>query len=135
MQKFWNNQNDGDRTRGCVSCVASAPNPQSLPSTKGANIKTTFISVVLAIVLTNQTWPQHTPMYDDRPKITVTGESVVNVKPDKTVITLGIETWDTEIMCAKQRNNNILKKTVAVVKECGVAEKDMQTDYLSIEPR
>lgn len=78
-----------------MSCVASAPNPQPLPSTKGTNMKTTFISVVLAIVLTNQTWSQHTPMYDDCSKITVTGESVVNVKPDKIVITLGIETWDT----------------------------------------
>lgn len=38
-------------------------------------------------------------------------------------------------MVEKQKNNNILKKTVAAIKECGVAEKDMQTDYLSIEPR
>lgn len=99
-------------------------------------MKTTGISaVLLAIVLSSSAWSQQTQMYDDRPKISVTGEAVVNVKPDKIVITLGIETWDTEITVAKQKNNDILKKTVAAVTECGVAEKDMQTDHLSIEPR
>jgi uncharacterized protein YggE len=54
--------------------------------------------------------------YDDRPRITVTGEAVVNVKPDKIVITLGIETWETNIIVAKQRNNEILKKVSAAVR-------------------
>lgn len=98
-------------------------------------MKTMVVSAVLATVLANWGWSQQAQMYDDRPKITVTGEAVVNVKPDKIVITLGIETWDTEITVAKQKNNDILKKTVAAVKDCGVAEKDMQTDHLSIEPR
>jgi uncharacterized protein YggE len=73
--------------------------------------------------------------YDDRPRITVTGEAVVNVKPDKIVITLGIETWETNIIVAKQRNNEILKKVSAAVRQLGVPEKEMQTDNLSIEPR
>ncbi len=73
--------------------------------------------------------------FDDRSKITVTGDAVVYAKPDKIVITLGIETWDRDIIAAKQKNNDVLKKAVKAVKECGVAEKDVQTDYLSIEPR
>ena len=98
-------------------------------------MKTIAICAVIATVMASTSWAQQSLMYDDRPKITVTGEAVVNVKPDKIVITLGIETWDTEITVAKQANNDILKKTVAAVKESGVAEKDMQTDHLSIEPR
>ena len=42
--------------------------------------------------------------------ITVGGEAVVNVKPDKIVIRLGIETWDDNIANAKEKNNEILKK-------------------------
>lgn len=95
----------------------------------------TAISVLLALVLTRSAWSQEAPIHDDRPKITVSGEAVVNVKPDRIVITLGIETSDREITVAKQKNNDILKKTVAAVRECGVAEKEMQTDHLSIEPR
>ncbi|MGA2058931.1 MAG: SIMPL domain-containing protein [Thermoguttaceae bacterium] len=67
--------------------------------------------------------------------ITVTGDAVVYAMPDKIVITLGIETWDRDIIAAKQKNSDILKKAVIAIKECGVAEKDIQTDYLSIEPR
>jgi len=80
-------------------------------------------------------WGQQTTLYDDRPKITVNGEAVVNVKPDKIVINFGIETWDTDIIVAKQKNNEILKKAKAAIKESGVPEREVQTDYLSIEPR
>jgi uncharacterized protein len=77
----------------------------------------------------------HAQNFDDRSKIIVTGDAVVYAMPDKIVITLGIETWDRDIIPAKQKNSDILKKAVKAIMECGVAEKDIQTDYLSIEPR
>lgn len=67
--------------------------------------------------------------------ISVNGEAVVNVKPDKIVIRFGIETWDAHIGNAKEKNNEIAKKTLGVTKELGILEKDVQTDHLSIEPR
>jgi uncharacterized protein YggE len=72
---------------------------------------------------------------DDRPKITVTGEAVVNVKPDRIVLSFGIETSDQAIAAARQKNADAFKKAVAAIKECGIPEKDIQTDHLSIEPR
>ena len=72
---------------------------------------------------------------DDRPKITVTGEAVVNVKPDRIVLSFGIETSDQTIAVARQKNADAFKKAVAAIKECGIPEKDVQTDHLSIEPR
>jgi uncharacterized protein (DUF4415 family) len=45
-------------------------------------------------------------MYDDRPKITVAGEAVVNVKLDKLVVTLGIETWGIHTHTAISGNIN-----------------------------
>jgi len=90
---------------------------------------------VAVLMICGTAWGQQTYLYDDRPKITVNGEAVVNVKPDKIVINLGIETWDVNIVVAKQRNNEILKKATAVMKELGVPEKEIQTDHLSIEPR
>lgn len=98
-------------------------------------MKVRLIVAVLAVMPICPVWAQQAPTYDARPKITVSGEAVVNVKPDKIVISLGIETKDNDIMVAKQKNNDILKKAVAAVKECGVAEKDIQTDHLSIQPR
>lgn len=71
----------------------------------------------------------------EHPVITVTGEALVNARPDKIVITLGIETWDASIMVAKQKNAEILKKAMAAIHDRGVPDKDVQTDHLSIEPR
>jgi uncharacterized protein len=71
----------------------------------------------------------------DAQSITVTGDAIVYAMPDKIVITLGIETWDRDINAAKQKNSDILKKAVIAIKQCGIAEKDIQTDNLSIEPR
>jgi hypothetical protein len=73
--------------------------------------------------------------FDDRPKITVNGEAVVMVQPDQIVINFGIETWDKDIMVAKQKNNEIMKRVMTVIKESGIPDKDIQTDYLSVEPR
>ena len=71
---------------------------------------------------------------DNRPKILVTGESVVYVQPDKIIVSLGIETWDSSIVAAKQKNDDIMKKTIAAIEKCGIRKKAIQTDSLSIQP-
>ena len=73
---------------------------------------------------------------DQPPKITVQGEAVVYVQPDKILLCFGIETWDKQdILAAKQKNTEIFQKALAVLKQMGLPDKDIQTDYLSVEPR
>jgi uncharacterized protein YggE len=98
-------------------------------------MKAIAMVAIVTIICICPVWAQQTQMYDARPKITVNGEAVVNVKPDKIVVTFGIETWEPEIMTAKQKNNDILKKAIAAIKESGIPEKEIQTDHLSIAPR
>jgi len=98
-------------------------------------MKTTVITIFLIVMAMCSIQAQQNQSFDDRPKITVNGEAVVKVQPDQIIITFGIETWDKNIMAAKQENNEILKKAVVVIKESGIPNKDIQTDYLSIEPR
>lgn len=69
------------------------------------------------------------------PHISVNGEAVVYVKPDKIVVRLGIETDDKDVATAKQKNSEILKDALTVIKGNGVADRDIQTDHLSLEPR
>ena len=71
----------------------------------------------------------------DQPKITVSGEALVYAKPDKVILNFGIETRQGELLAAKRRNGDIWKKAAAAIKESGVPDKDVQTDYLSIEPQ
>jgi uncharacterized protein len=103
-------------------------------------MKTIARAAILAVlsvspVWAQQGWTQPAQMYDARPKITVTGEAVVNVEPDKIVLSFGIETSDAEITAAKAKNSDVLKQAVAAIKGLGVQARDIQTDQLSLEPR
>lgn len=71
----------------------------------------------------------------EKAQIQVQGEAVVRVAPDKVTVVFGIETWDKDIMVAKEQNNDILSKAKEAIAKAGVAKKDLQTDHLSIHPR
>jgi uncharacterized protein YggE len=77
----------------------------------------------------------HAQQFQNHPTISVNGEAVVKVQPDQIIITFGIETWDKDIMLAKQKNNDIMQKALKVIQDAGIPDKDIQTDYLSVEPR
>lgn len=98
-------------------------------------IRRSILAAIAVFAMCGASWGQQSHSYDQQPTITVSGEAVVNVKPDKIVIRFGIETWDPNIANAKEKNNEILRKTIGMAKELGVLEKEVQTDYLSIEPR
>jgi uncharacterized protein YggE len=67
--------------------------------------------------------------------ISVTGEAVVKVAPDVVVMTLGVETLDESLATSKKNNDEIVKKVLALAQAAGVEAKDIQTDYVNIEPR
>ncbi|MCX7707259.1 MAG: SIMPL domain-containing protein [Anaerolineae bacterium] len=75
------------------------------------------------------------PARSDARLITVTGEAEVNVVPDEVILTLGVETSNRQLRLAKNANDEIVKKVFAAAQAQGVAAKDIQTDYISIEPR
>lgn len=71
----------------------------------------------------------------EQPRITVNGEAVVYAQPDKVTVNFGVETWDNSIAMAKKKNNEVMSRAVAAAKKLGVENKEIQTDYLTIEPR
>lgn len=98
-------------------------------------MKAAMMGTVLWLALAGVAMSQQPPGIGERAKITVNGEATVNVKPDKIVLVLGIDTSDADVAVAKQKNGELMKKAVEIARECGVQEKQIQTDYLSIEPR
>lgn len=98
-------------------------------------MKALALASIFTIMAICPAWSQQSQMYHDRAKITVNGEAVVNVKPDKILLTFGIETRDANSVVAKQKNNDILKKALAAIMALGVSKKDIQTDHLSILPK
>ncbi len=67
--------------------------------------------------------------------ITVTGDAEVRVVPDEVVLTLGVETRDTEIDAAKRQNDEVIKAAIDVAKQYGVRQELIKTEYLGVEPR
>lgn len=60
-------------------------------------MKTGLAGALVMMMAASSVLAQQSQMYDDRPKISVSGEAVVSVKPDKVVVSFGIETWSADI--------------------------------------
>jgi uncharacterized protein YggE len=68
------------------------------------------------------------------PTIAVTGHGKVEGTPDLATVTLGVETRDPSAQAALARNNDEAQKLIDTLKSKGVAEKDIQTSNLGINP-
>jgi uncharacterized protein len=98
-------------------------------------MKNAVLACCCFLTAASSAWAQAARGYDDRPKISVSGDATVYVTPDRVIVQLGVETQDKNMVAAKQKSNDILKKVFAAIKACGVKERDIQTEYLYAEPR
>jgi uncharacterized protein YggE len=71
---------------------------------------------------------------DNARGITVSGEAEVQVTPDEVVMTLGVETFDKDLRQVRRLNDQRIKDVLAAVTAAGVANKDVRTDYLNLQP-
>jgi hypothetical protein len=67
--------------------------------------------------------------------IWVTGKGEVTTVPDIATLRLGVECQKTSVAEAQVEANQAMDKVMAALKDSGVAEKDIQTQYFSIYPR
>jgi uncharacterized protein YggE len=67
-------------------------------------------------------------------QINVTGSAEVKVAPDEIYISAGVETRDKVLEEAKRQNDQRMVNVLAFLKASGVAEKDVQTDFIGIDP-
>lgn len=68
------------------------------------------------------------------PQITVTGEGVVDGIPDIATLSLGVTTTGDTAAAAMAANTEALSAVMARLKAAGIADRDMQTTNLSINP-
>ena len=67
--------------------------------------------------------------------ISVSGQAEVRVTPSTVNIIFGVETRNKELAAAKEENDRRVQAVVQSTKALGVAAKDIQTDYIQVEPR
>jgi uncharacterized protein YggE len=66
--------------------------------------------------------------------ISVTGSADVQVAPDRAEIALGVETKDPSLTVATKDNDARVRRVLAFLREKGIPEARIQTDYISIVP-
>lgn len=69
------------------------------------------------------------------PRIVVIGEGEASVKPDQALVTLSVMREAATAREALTANNDAMTKVLALMKESGVAERDLQTAGIQINPR
>lgn len=68
------------------------------------------------------------------PGITVEGEAAINVVPDEVVISVGIESSDSDLQKVKRVNDERVARLRSVALANGIAAKDIRTDYINLTP-
>lgn len=67
--------------------------------------------------------------------VTVTGEATVAVAPDTAVIRIGVTSLGKTAREASQANAAKMNAMIAAIKAAGIAERDIQTSQLSLQPQ
>ncbi|HLW52064.1 MAG TPA: SIMPL domain-containing protein [Candidatus Angelobacter sp.] len=67
--------------------------------------------------------------------VKVTGVSEVKVVPDRALIEIGVEKQSPSASAAKQMEDAAARRILASLRAQGIGEKDIQTTWLSLEPR
>jgi uncharacterized protein YggE len=68
------------------------------------------------------------------PQINVSGSAEVKVAPDEIRLSVGVETRDENLDVAERQNDERISSALAFLKGAGIREKDVQTDFISVEP-
>jgi uncharacterized protein YggE len=93
-----------------------------------------FVAALLLLSLS----PARPAAADDKPEprlITVTGDAEVLVVPDEVVFDLTVQNVNREMRLAKSQTDEQLKKVLELTRRYRVDPKDVQTDYIKLEPR
>lgn len=95
--------------------------------------KLLFIFLFVPALVSGQLYP--VVGYSQSGAINVRGDATIYVVPDKILIHFGVETKDKDLVTSRMNNKAITDKALAKIKELGVKESDIQTDFLNVEPR
>lgn len=95
-------------------------------------MKKLLLLLALFLMFSSQTLAQSAV---EPPLITVNGQAEVRVPPDEVVFTLGVESVDRDVVAAKTRTDESVKQVLAIATKNNVKPEDVQTSYISVQPR
>lgn len=69
------------------------------------------------------------------PTVTVTADATVRAAPDMATITAGVVTQASDAAAALAANSQRMEKVVAALKRAGVADRDLRTSQIMVQPQ
>lgn len=90
--------------------------------------------LIAAFVLAAATLVPHAALAADK-LVTVTGEATVSVAPDTAVIRIGVTSSAKTAREASDGNAKQMTGVLAAIKDAGIADRDVQTSRLSLQPQ
>ena len=84
------------------------------------------------LMLTNAVLAQEAK---DRPLITVSGQAELRVPPDEIMFTLSVESIDKDMLAAKRKTDDSVREVLGIARRNNVKDEDVQTSYISVEPK
>ena len=93
-----------------------------------------FLTCVFLIAAALAPWSAQAAERVDK-LLTVTGEGTVAAAPDSAVIRLGVSSQGKTARAASDANAREMTVVLAAIKESGVADRDIQTTSLSLQPQ
>lgn len=93
-------------------------------------MRTLFLSLAMALVA----FVGMAQMNVNPPLITVNGEGKISVVPDHVTISVAVESETNDAPSAKAENDAVIRKILQFAKEIGLDAKEVQTDYIRLEP-
>lgn len=94
-----------------------------------------IVGATCALVFALAGWAAPQATSESPRLVTATGDAEVRVVPDEVVLSLGVETWDRNLDLAKDQNDTIISRLLALTADFGIAPEHVQTEFVSIEPR
>lgn len=99
-------------------------------------MKDKLYTLALAIMMAGAAPAQSSaPAPGQLPAINVTGQAEIKVAPDLIDLRLGVEVIDQDLAKAKAAHDKRVVAVLKALRDNGVEDKDVQTDYLAITPR
>jgi len=95
--------------------------------------RNTYVLLVIALATLPLT-RAHSQDPTQPPLISVSGSAEIKVVPDEVRLSVGVETRDAKLDEARRENDERISKALGFLKGSGVKDKDVQTDFISVEP-
>ena len=92
-----------------------------------------ILATLLLLVTTTVVQAQDRPTHIRT--IEVIGQGEVTVVPNEVVMNLGVETTNMSLEQAKRENDSRVQQLIKSLRDAGVAERDIQTANINIEPQ